>query len=52
VAFNLDEWTEYVLAVNPHARINKTSALSGKGVGEWLADIDNVRQSFLASASA
>jgi hydrogenase nickel incorporation protein HypB len=52
VPFNLDEWTEYVRAINPHARIIKTSALSGEGVGEWLAAIDDVRQSFCVGISA
>ncbi len=46
VPFNLDEWTEYVRAVNPRARIIKTCALSGEGVGDLLAVIDDVRQSF------
>ena len=45
VPFNLDEWTEYVRAINPHARIIKTSALSGEGIGELLAEIENMRQS-------
>jgi len=51
VPFNLDEWTEYARAINPHARIIITSALSGEGVGELLTEIDNVRQSFFASIS-
>ena len=52
VPFNLGEWTEYVRAINPHARIIQTSALSGEGVGELLAEIDNVRQSFFPGISA
>jgi len=52
VHFELDEWTEYVRAINPHARIIKTSALSGEGVGEWLVAIDDVRQSFCVGLSA
>ncbi len=48
VPFNLDEWTAYVGEINSHARIIKTSALSGDGVGEWLAEIDHVRRSLLA----
>jgi hydrogenase nickel incorporation protein HypB len=51
VPFNLDEWTEYARAINPHAQIIITSALSGEGVGELLTEIDNVRQSFFASIS-
>ena len=52
VPFNLDEWTEYVLAINRHARIIIMSALSGDGIGDWVAEIDNARQSFLTSISA
>jgi hydrogenase nickel incorporation protein HypB len=51
VPFNLDEWTEYVRAINPHARIIITSALSGEGLGNWLAEIDQLRKSFCASTS-
>jgi len=47
VPFNFDEWTDYVLAVNPHTRIIKASALSGEGMGEWLSQLDGLRQSFL-----
>jgi len=52
VPFNLDEWTEYVRAINPHARIIETSAFRGDGVGEWLAAIDDLRQSFCVGLSA
>ncbi|MGO9607258.1 MAG: hydrogenase nickel incorporation protein HypB [Candidatus Binataceae bacterium] len=52
VPFNLYEWTEYVGAINPHARIIRTSALSGEGIGEWLAAIDQLRESSDASISA
>jgi hydrogenase nickel incorporation protein HypB len=51
VPFNLAEWTEYVRAINPQARIIKLSALSGDGLGEFLAAIDSVRQSLSASIS-
>jgi hydrogenase nickel incorporation protein HypB len=46
VPFNLNEWTEYVGAINPHVRIIKTSALSGEGVDEMLAEIDQLRLLF------
>jgi len=52
VPFSLEEWTEYVLAVNPHARILKMAALTGDGIGELLIEIDNLRQSFLTGISA
>ena len=52
VPFNLDEWAEYVCAINSHARIIKTSALSGEGVAELLAEIGNSQRSFSASISA
>jgi hydrogenase nickel incorporation protein HypB len=51
VPFNLDEWTEYVRAINPHAQIIITSALSGEGIGNWLSEIDKLRNSFSAGAS-
>lgn len=43
VPFNLSEWSEYVSAINPRARIVKLSALSGEGLSEFLAEIENVR---------
>ncbi len=52
VPFKLDEWTDYVRAITPHARILKTSALGGEGLGELLAEIDNVRQAFSANIFA
>jgi len=52
VPFNLDEWTEYVFAINRQARIIITSAFSGYGIGDWLAEIDNLRQSFLTGITA
>ncbi|MGO9450410.1 MAG: hydrogenase nickel incorporation protein HypB [Candidatus Binataceae bacterium] len=52
VPFNLDEWTEYVRAINPHARIIRTSALSWEGINEWLATIDEMQHSSGASVSA
>jgi len=51
VPFNLDEWTAYVGEINSHARIIKTTALGGDGVGEWLAEIDDLRRSFLVGIS-
>lgn len=52
VPFDLDEWTGYVRAINPHARILKTSALDGEGVGELLIEIDKLRESLSAGISA
>jgi len=52
VPFNLGEWTGYVRAINPHARILETCALDGAGVGELLAAIDGVREAFFAGVSA
>ena len=51
VPFSLDEWTEYVLAITPHARILKTSALRSEGIGELLAEIDNLRGSSFTGIS-
>ena len=44
VPFQLDEWTEYVFATNPRAKIVRTCALSGEGIGEWLAELDQRRR--------
>lgn len=52
VPFDTGEWAEYVLALNRHARILMTSALNGDGIVDWLAEIDNARQSFRAGISA
>lgn len=52
VPFKLEEWTEYVGAINPHAQILQTSALTGEGVGKWFGAIDELRQAFFAGASA
>lgn len=49
--FDPGEWTEYVRAINPRARIIETSAFSGEGVGEWLDAIDEVRQSLCVGLS-
>jgi len=46
VPFELSEWTDYVLATNPHAQIITTSALSGSCVYGWLAEIDHRRRLF------
>jgi hydrogenase nickel incorporation protein HypB len=50
LAFRLDEWTDYVRAVNPHARIIKASALSGDGIGEWLSLLGSLRDTHLCAA--
>lgn len=41
--FDLNEWTEWVIAVNPRARVMKTSATTGEGMDEWLSLIDGLR---------
>jgi hydrogenase nickel incorporation protein HypB len=50
LAFRLDEWTDYVRAVNPHARIIKASALTGDGIGEWLSLLGSLRATYLSAA--
>jgi hydrogenase nickel incorporation protein HypB len=45
--FGVGEWTGYVRAINPHARIIMTSALSGEGIDEWLAALDEGRRALL-----
>ena len=47
--FDVIEWKDHVLAVNPHARITRASATTGDGIGEWLSQLDSLRQ---ASACA
>lgn len=48
VPFEMEQWKEYVMAVNPRATIVKTSALAGSGIDSWIAEIDQRRASFLA----
>jgi hydrogenase nickel incorporation protein HypB len=52
VPFDLEEWTGYVLAVNPHARIIKLSAVTGDGIGEWLSRLASLRFRFLCAAGS
>jgi hydrogenase nickel incorporation protein HypB len=50
VPFEIDQWTEYVMAVNPRAKILNISALDGSGLDSWIAEIDLRRADFLAEA--
>ena len=50
VPFEMEQWSEYVMAVNPRATIVKTSALAGSGMDSWIAEIDRHRANFLAGA--
>jgi hydrogenase nickel incorporation protein HypB len=45
--FAVGEWTDYVQAVNPRARIIFTSAISGEGIDEWLRALDLSRGTLL-----
>ena len=45
VPFDLDEWANYVRAINPRAQIIKTSALNGEGIDSLLAAIENMQLS-------
>jgi hydrogenase nickel incorporation protein HypB len=51
VPFNLDEWSAYVRGINPRAQIFETCALSGAGVGELLAEIDQPMRSLSIGAT-
>jgi hydrogenase nickel incorporation protein HypB len=51
VPFSFDEWIEYLGAVNPHAQIIRTSALTGEGVDTWLAAVANHAPAFPAGNS-
>ena len=42
--FDVDEWKDHVLAVNPDAQIIRVSAASGVGINEWLSELDSLRQ--------
>ena len=48
VPFQLEEWTEYVKAINPAAQIIHVSAFKGDGIDEWLEQIDRRRAAFAA----
>jgi hydrogenase nickel incorporation protein HypB len=48
--FDLGEWTGYVHAINPRARIIMVSALGGEGVDEWLAALDERRRALLGAS--
>ena len=50
VPFEIEQWNEFVMAVNPRAKILKTSALDGSGMASWIAEIDLRRADFLAEA--
>ena len=50
VPFEIEQWNEFVMAVNPRARILKTSALDGSGLDSWIAEIAVRRANFLAEA--
>jgi hydrogenase nickel incorporation protein HypB len=41
--FEIDEWEDYVQAVNPSARVVQISAETGAGIGEWLSEIESSR---------
>ena len=47
VPFELSEWSDYVLAVNPDAQLIMTSALSASDVVGWLKEIDHRRRLFV-----
>jgi hydrogenase nickel incorporation protein HypB len=41
--FEIDEWEDYVQAVNPGARVVQISAETGAGIDEWLSEIESSR---------
>jgi hydrogenase nickel incorporation protein HypB len=47
VQFEVEQWTEFVMAANPRARIIKTSAVGDNEIDAWLAEIDECRQRFM-----
>jgi len=51
VPFSFDEWNEYLGAVNPRAKIIRTSALTGEGIDTWLDAVADRAQTFLARSS-
>ncbi len=51
VPFAPDEWTDYVIAANPRARILRTAAIDGAGIEAWLEEILRRRRAFLESSA-
>jgi hydrogenase nickel incorporation protein HypB len=51
VPFAIEQWNEYVRAVNPRAMILKTSALTATGIDSWIAEIELRRDRFLAQGA-
>lgn len=47
--YSVDEWTGYVRTVNSRARIITASAITGEGIGEWLAALDGHRRALHAA---
>jgi hydrogenase nickel incorporation protein HypB len=52
VPFNFDEWTGYVLAVNPRAHIIKVAAVTGDGIDEWLSYLNSLRATFICATGS
>jgi len=43
LAFDLDEWSGFVRAINPKAQIMKISAMTGDGIDHWLSLLEWMR---------
>jgi len=50
--FDLDEWTEYVSAVNPRAAILKVSAETAASLDKWLCRLETLRAAFVGNRAS
>lgn len=47
VPFDLPQWRGYLRGINPNARVCQTSATTGDGIAEWIAELVSMRASHL-----
>jgi hydrogenase nickel incorporation protein HypB len=49
LSFELDQWRDYVIAINSSARIIQLSATTGDGIEEWLSCLASLRLGLLSA---
>jgi hydrogenase nickel incorporation protein HypB len=47
VPFDLPQWRGYLRGINPNARACQTSATTGDGIAEWIAELESMRPSLV-----
>jgi hydrogenase nickel incorporation protein HypB len=52
LSFELDQWRDYVIKINPSARIVELSAATGDGIEQWLSYIGSLRLALLGAEAA